>query len=392
MKLSWGRIKRASLGPVVFLGFGAGVLSQVKRYDQRPELKLFLSVVGAGCVFYGLHHGREENRARNSTASTPDPPQPQQQIGSPSPPLPLVSQRRWSPREWLQSKRSLPRRLAIFFAIYLAAAALISIRVPVVVAGVAYENGGMRAYSYDAGEYAFTLMTKKTSAKQAETGHDPYAATAIPSPSSGSPPPPDPMKPRRGDIFDQVTPAATKQSGPWNDYAAAPSSQGTPPSSSPTPSAPVNLLAGEFEDAPVNEEPVSTLDVDRYAFRLEFLFVVIGALWFGIMPYYSKLKRCAWLLPLFVYAIAAIWRLLYVPCIWVVPTHYTRPARVDGETRALWDIGTAQVRYGLVFFEEFVLLVIVVVYYGCAIVVIRHLWPDKQIFPFLGRPASPVKS
>jgi hypothetical protein len=342
MALSWNGTKRTLLGPVVFVGFGAGVLSQVKRYDQRPELRLFLSVIGAGCLLYGLHHLRKEGRPRKSDAPTPDPPQPQQ-IGSPSSPLPLVTQSRWSPREWLQCKQSLPKRIAAFFAIYLAAAAMISIRVPVVVSGVAYESWGRRAYSYEAGENAFTLMTKKTSA---------------------------------------------------NNSSAM-------PSSSRPPATPKELSAGEFEEAPAvtvgttpplpagfgfaGNESAPALNVARYALRLEALFVVIGALWFGVMPYYSKLKRCAWLLPLFVYAIAAIWRLLYVPCIWAVQTHYTRPARVDGETRALWDIGTAQVRYGLVFFEEFVLLVIVAVCYGCVIAVIRQLWPDKQIFPFLAK-------
>jgi len=123
------------------------------------------------------------------------------------------------------------------------------------------------------------------------------------------------------------------------------------------------------------------LDVEQYVSRLEILLVTLGALWFGIIPHYSKLKRLAWLLPLFVYALAAIWRLLYVPCVWVVRAHYyARPDELDGDTRALWDVGTAQVRYGLVFFEELVLLAIVATCYGCAYVVIKHLRPGRPIF------------
>jgi hypothetical protein len=373
MAFSWNGIRPALLGPVVFVGFGAGMLSQVRRYDQRPELALFLSVTGAGFLLYGLHHLRKENRARKASTATPDTPQPQR-VGSPSPPLPPVAPHR-SFGEWLRRKHSFPKRIAIFFAIYLAAAALISIRMPVIVTGVVYENGGTRAYSYEAGEYAFTLMTNKTSAKQVETGGDPYTATTISSPSSGSPPPPAPLKPRSGDIFDQVAPAGT---------AAKPLSDGGFGDAPKSTAGARAALSADFNVWDVKSmESAPALDVGRYASRLEVLFIAIGALWFGFMPYYSELKRGAWLLPLFLYAIAAIWRSVYVPITWVERHSYCCGVSDSVYTRAatipLWRITTQNVRYGLVFFEEFAMLAILALCYGCAFAVIRHLRPDERI-------------
>jgi hypothetical protein len=123
-------------------------------------------------------------------------------------------------------------------------------------------------------------------------------------------------------------------------------------------------------------DPGAALDVGRYVFRMGGLFIVAAVLWFAAIPYRVRLKRIAWLLPLGLYAAAAIWRLLYVPCIWIVrDRYYARPVELDAETRALWDIGIAQVRYGLLFFEEFVLLVLVAACYGCIFAVFPHFRP-----------------
>jgi hypothetical protein len=120
-------------------------------------------------------------------------------------------------------------------------------------------------------------------------------------------------------------------------------------------------------------------DVRRYEHRMGSLFLVMAGLWFGIIPHYFKVKELAWLFPLGLYIAVAIWRLLYVPCIWTVTSrYYARPAVFDAETRALWDVGTAHVRYGLVLFEELVLLVIVALCYGLLFAVFRQLDPRKK--------------
>jgi hypothetical protein len=127
------------------------------------------------------------------------------------------------------------------------------------------------------------------------------------------------------------------------------------------------LRPGEYDDSP--QEAAPTLDVGRYSARLGMLLVALGVLWFCVIPYYSELTRFVWLVPLFAYSAAAIWRLLYVPCVWTEDFRYRD---VDqAATIALWNVGSERVRYGLMFFEELVLLAIVVGFYGLAFIVVR---------------------
>jgi hypothetical protein len=131
----------------------------------------------------------------------------------------------------------------------------------------------------------------------------------------------------------------------------------------------------------VEEGDFETISFDaiRYIWRTALLFVAVAVLWFVAIPQYAKLKGFAWLVPLMAYSVVAIWRLLYVPCIWVVTNSYRwRPATFDAETRALWDIGTAQVRYGLLLFEELVLLVLVAAFYCAMFVVFPQLHPKRR--------------
>lgn len=61
--------------------------------------------------------------------------------------------------------------------------------------------------------------------------------------------------------------------------------------------------------------------------------------------------------PALIYALAALWRMVWVPCLDVralaIGWH---PAVQTPVTLPLWRIGAEQVRYGLVAFEEMVLL------------------------------------
>ncbi len=245
------------------------------------------------------------------------------------------------------------RRVVLFIALFVAVALVCSIRVPVVVTGVAYENGGTRAYSNAASDYTYKLIRNwvRPPTSKLPPNDESYWSSTPPAKAAPAPP------------------GAASEKGPWNDYV---------------PTAQQEYSADEVEYAPSEAAPA--LDVNRYFTRIWIIFVGLGVLWFGVIPYYSQLKRIGWLLPLFLYVLAAIWRLLYVPCEWLVRArYYAIPEEIDAETRPLWDIGTARVRYGLVFFEELVLLVIVAVSYGCAFVAIRYLRPGKRVFPFPGR-------
>ena len=127
------------------------------------------------------------------------------------------------------------RRVVLFFGLYVVVALICSIRVPVVVTGVAYENGGARAYSNATSDYAYALIRSRMNTPR----------TAPPA-----------------------------DDGPWNDYASV--------------------------------VPALALDTGRYVTRLGLLLIVLGTLWFGVIPHYSELRPHAWLLPLLVYAIVAI--------------------------------------------------------------------------------------
>ncbi|MBS1820670.1 MAG: hypothetical protein JST61_01635 [Acidobacteria bacterium] len=82
-------------------------------------------------------------------------------------------------------------------------------------------------------------------------------------------------------------------------------------------------------------------------------------------PFFDWLERSLWLFPLAAYAIAATLRLIYVPCLYVVSRAYGwRPERASSITLPLWQIDAQQVRYGLVLFEELVLLLLVISVYA----------------------------
>lgn len=81
------------------------------------------------------------------------------------------------------------------------------------------------------------------------------------------------------------------------------------------------------------------------------------------------LVRLGLLLPLTVYALTAIHAALFVPCIRTAPSShaaFTDPAymRRIGETIYLPNITTETVRYDLVFFKEFLLLVLLLSAYA----------------------------
>ena len=150
------------------------------------------------------------------------------------------------------------KRAAKFLAIYVAVALICSIRVPVVVSGVASDSWGPRAYTNLTSDYAYVLIrnwVRSEAANRASSNASYWSST-----------PPAKDQSTTGatggrDIFDQVV-SESAEAGPL-------------------------------------------LDSSRYAIRLVILFVVVGVVWFGVMPYYPELKPYAWLLPLFIYATAA---------------------------------------------------------------------------------------
>jgi len=82
-----------------------------------------------------------------------------------------------------------------------------------------------------------------------------------------------------------------------------------------------------------------------------------------------------WIVPLVLYVCVALSRLLYVPCLEVTWRAYgARPDRVRATTIALWNIRAEQIRYGLVVFEELVLLAIVAAVYGLIFAAYPNLW------------------
>ena len=82
-----------------------------------------------------------------------------------------------------------------------------------------------------------------------------------------------------------------------------------------------------------------------------------------------------WIVPLLLYICVALSRLLYVPCLEVTWRAYgARPDRVRATTIALWNIRAEQIRYGLVVFEELVLLAIIAAVYGVIFAACPNLW------------------
>ncbi len=134
--------------------------------------------------------------------------------------------------------------------------------------------------------------------------------------------------------------------------------------------------------------PVETISFDagRYLARLGTIFVCLGTLWFGVIPNYSWLRCLAPLVPLFAYAVGAIWRLLYVPCVWS-PRVHDPPFKghwsfLDGQgvitgTIPLWRVTTESILYRLLFFEEFVFLIIVVAFYAVAFAIVKYQRPAR---------------
>jgi len=172
------------------------------------------------------------------------------------------------------------------------------------------------------------------------------------------------------DIFDNVA-------GPWNDYAQ--------PAKTPSAIPESTAMAGRnvVTRATKTNAFVWSLGTDgtggqrridwkRFAGRQAALAGFAVAFWGGhrvrsrIAITLRVVGRVVWLLPLALYAVAAIWRLLYVPCVWT--RHYGTLAAGRtvpyAATLALWQIDIEDVRYGLVAFEEFVLLALVIALYG----------------------------
>jgi hypothetical protein len=82
-----------------------------------------------------------------------------------------------------------------------------------------------------------------------------------------------------------------------------------------------------------------------------------------------------WIVPLLLYICVALSRLLYVPCLEVTWRAYgAHPDRVRATTIALWNIRAEQIRYGLVVFEELVLLAIIASVYGVIFAACPNLW------------------
>ena len=75
-----------------------------------------------------------------------------------------------------------------------------------------------------------------------------------------------------------------------------------------------------------------------------------------VLPY-------SWLVPLAVYVGVAVWRVLWVPCIWTNRYGFhPNQTNTYAYILPLWQIGPQDIRYGLIFFEELVLLALVA---GC---------------------------
>jgi hypothetical protein len=179
----------------------------------------------------------------------------------------------------------------------------------------------------------------------------------------------------RQDIFDQIALPPLPESSTLNEPA------------------PVNTWAYVWE---LGHRPDgSRLDL-RWAFYLREQAVLLFALMFTV-PKIDKrasvtgwVVRYAWLLPLILYIGFAVWRVLWVPCIWTY--HYgvhTNQAHTYAYTLPLWRIDSQDIRYGLIFFEELVLLALVV---GCyALMFAASPGLRKRIKSFGGQDKVPAR-
>jgi len=124
-----------------------------------------------------------------------------------------------------------------------------------------------------------------------------------------------------------------------------------------------------------HEETRQYLNVTRYAARTALTLAIALFAWLVLRRYASLLERKIWLVPLGLYLCAALARLLYVPCTWV-NTHFSyRYPEVRSATLPIWAIGTEEIRYGLLFFHEFLLLALLIAAYGCVFVIVPSVRP-----------------
>jgi len=129
----------------------------------------------------------------------------------------------------------------------------------------------------------------------------------------------------------------------------------------------------------ITDEEYVSFDRGRYMVRAGVIAAILAFLFFewgrglrraahwGCTVLLTQTKHILLWVPLIVYAAAALWRMVFVPCAWLVTVslrmHLT--TQTSG-TIPLWEIGTEDIRYGLILFEESVMLACVAGWYGAA--------------------------
>jgi hypothetical protein len=111
-------------------------------------------------------------------------------------------------------------------------------------------------------------------------------------------------------------------------------------------------------------EPYRVINVTRYAARTTLTLALVLLVCLVLRRYRHALEENLCLAPLCIYACVALIRLLYVPCTWNHYAHNRQYFRTYSGTLPVWAIGTEQIRYRLLFFHEFVLLVLLVALYA----------------------------
>jgi hypothetical protein len=115
-----------------------------------------------------------------------------------------------------------------------------------------------------------------------------------------------------------------------------------------------------------------TLDKNRYINReiaIVFACLLFWAVWLRRPQRVEQsvlwMRKTAWSWPFVVYAAFALRGILFVPCTYVVRRAFeSHPERTDNSTLWLWQVSGESIRYSLVAYEEIVLLICVLAFYG----------------------------
>jgi hypothetical protein len=172
-----------------------------------------------------------------------------------------------------------------------------------------------------------------------------------------------------GDIFDQAATRGVKTADEsyWSTLPPT-QEQAAPSSAYEAGRQPIWEIGKPFDSG------ILAFDYMRYISReiILLLLTIVADLTWRVTAAHNS----TWLLPAFVYIIAAIGRLVFVPCTWVVrlPVRL-RPELTNSATLPIWNIGSETIRYGLVFYEEFALLVCILAVYAMMFAGWPHLRP-----------------